>query len=77
MPKVDVMPESKASPEFAARLATLVDAAKSGDDPRRQADKFRDLAHELECDEDEEAFKTKLTKVATASPQSKSKPPHE
>lgn len=31
-----------------------------------QADKFRDLAHELECDEDEEAFKAKLRKVAAA-----------
>ena len=31
-----------------------------------QADKFCDLARELECDEDEDAFKAKLKKVATA-----------
>ena len=31
-----------------------------------QPDKFRDLARELECGEDEEAFKAKLRKVATA-----------
>jgi hypothetical protein len=33
-------------------------------DPRPQADKFRDLARELECDEDEDAFKAKLRQVA-------------
>lgn len=31
-----------------------------------QADKFRDLARELGCDEDEEAFKEKVRKVAGA-----------
>lgn len=31
-----------------------------------QIDKFRDLARELECDEDEEAFRAKFRKVATA-----------
>jgi hypothetical protein len=31
-----------------------------------QADKFRDLARELECDEDEAAFEEKVRKVATA-----------
>jgi hypothetical protein len=35
-------------------------------DPRTQAEKFRDVARELECDEDPEAFKAKLRKVATA-----------
>ena len=40
--------------------------ASSDDQPKPQADKFRDLARELECDEDEEAFKEKLRKVATA-----------
>jgi hypothetical protein len=29
-----------------------------------QVDKFRDLARQLECDEDEEAFKAKVVKVA-------------
>jgi hypothetical protein len=43
-----------------------------------QADKFKDLARELECDEDEDAFKAKLRKVAkaphTPMPKSGSKP---
>lgn len=34
--------------------------------PKPQADKFRDLARELECDEDEAAFEEKVRKVATA-----------
>jgi len=29
-----------------------------------QADKFRDLARQLECDDDEEAFKAKLRQIA-------------
>jgi hypothetical protein len=33
-----------------------------------QADKFADLARELECDEDEAAFDAKLEKVAKAKP---------
>ena len=37
--------------------------AKPDDKP--QADKFRDLARELECDEDEAAFEDKVRKVAT------------
>ena len=31
-----------------------------------QSDKFRDLARELECDEDEAAFEDKVRRVATA-----------
>jgi hypothetical protein len=31
-----------------------------------QADKFRQLARELECDEDEAAFEDKVRRVATA-----------
>lgn len=34
--------------------------------PEPQADKFRDLARELECDEDEAAFEDKVRKVATS-----------
>ncbi len=34
-----------------------------------QADKFRDLARELGCDEDEKAFEEKVRKVAKAPPQ--------
>jgi hypothetical protein len=33
---------------------------------RPQPDKFRDLARELECDEDEAAFDENVRKVATA-----------
>ena len=31
-----------------------------------QAEKFRDLASELECDEDEAAFEDKVRRVATS-----------
>jgi len=34
--------------------------------PKHQFDKFRDLARELECDDDEAAFKAKLVKIAKA-----------
>lgn len=40
----------------------MTDAPK----PKSQADMFRDLARELECDESEEAFKAKVQKVARA-----------
>lgn len=40
--------------------------AMKSDDHRIQADKFRDLARELECHEDEAAFDEKVRKVATA-----------
>jgi hypothetical protein len=40
----------------------------SNNDPKPQADKFRDLARELECDEDEVVFEEKVRKVATAPP---------
>lgn len=33
---------------------------------REQADKFRDMARELECDVDEAAFEDKVRKVVTA-----------
>lgn len=36
------------------------------DDDKPQADKFRDMARELECDEDEAAFEDKVRRVATA-----------
>ena len=35
-------------------------------DEKPQADKFRDMARELECDENEAAFEDKVRKVATA-----------
>ncbi len=40
-----------------------------------QADKFRDLARQLECDEDEDAFKAKLRQIAKTPPQHREKPP--
>ncbi|MDB5443814.1 MAG: hypothetical protein JWP73_2190 [Phenylobacterium sp.] len=43
------------------------------DDPKSQADKFRDLARELECDEDEEAFDERLKKLATMPKAEKAK----
>ncbi len=35
-------------------------------EPKPQADKVRDLARELECDEDEAAFEDKVRRVATS-----------
>jgi len=40
-------------------------------DERSQADKFRDLARELECDEDEKAFEETVKRVA--APRQKNK----
>ena len=34
--------------------------------PGEQVDKFRDLARDLECDEDEARFEERFKKVATA-----------
>ena len=36
------------------------------DDPRPQADKFADLARELEADEDEAAFEATVKKIVQA-----------
>lgn len=41
---------------------------------KAQLDKFKDLARELECDEDEEAFKAKLRRVVT-TPKKRAEPP--
>jgi len=38
------------------------------DTPKPQPDKFRDLARQLECDEDEAAFEEKVRRVAKAAP---------
>jgi|GEM_PF-1027980 len=45
-------------------------------DGKSQADKFRDLARALDCDEDEAAFKAKLRKIA-AAPRPPGKQPSE
>jgi len=36
---------------------------------KSQSDKFRDLARDLECDEDEAAFEEKVRKIANSSVQ--------
>lgn len=38
------------------------------DEPKPQVDKFRDLARELEADEDEARFEATVKKVAKAPP---------
>lgn len=44
-------------------------------DAKTQADKFRDMARELESDEDEAAFEEKVRRVATApKPEAEKKP---
>jgi len=40
------------------------------DEPQPQPDKFRDLARQLECDEDEATFEDQVRKIA-ATPKSK------
>lgn len=39
------------------------------EDTKPRADKFRDMARELECDEDEASFEDKVRKVATSKPE--------
>jgi hypothetical protein len=39
------------------------------DEPKPQAENFRDLARKLECDEDEAAFEDKVRKIANSSVQ--------
>ena len=41
----------------------------SRDDDRSQSDKFKDLARELEADEDEARWDERLRKMAQAKPQ--------
>ncbi|WP_293906591.1 hypothetical protein [Phenylobacterium sp.] len=45
------------------------------DEPKPQLDKFRDLARELECDEDEDAFDERLKKLAKAPGKPKAEKP--
>jgi len=42
--------------------------------PKPHVDKFRDLARDVGCDEDEDAFKAKLLKIAKSPPQHREKP---
>jgi hypothetical protein len=43
-------------------------------DDKPQLDKFRDLARQLECDEDEERFEETVKQVATKKPENKKAP---
>jgi hypothetical protein len=45
------------------------------EDPKTQAEKFADLARELECDEDEARFKAAVRKIGTAPRPEKAKEP--
>ena len=45
-------------------------------EPDSQIQKFRALAREIECDDDEAAFDERLRKIATAPKASKAAPPH-
>lgn len=47
---------------------SMVKMTSSADDPKPQPDKFRDLARELGCDEDEAAFEDKVRRVAKGPP---------
>jgi hypothetical protein len=47
---------------------------KSPSDPRPQPDKFRDLARDLECDEDEAKFEETVKRVAKAPSPKEPKP---
>ena len=47
---------------------------KSGTE-KPQVEKFRDLARELECDDDEQAFDERLKKLATATAAKKQRIP--
>ena len=60
MPKEDVLPDAQGSREFRAETAKLVSEATP------QKVKFEALARELECDEDEDAFKAAVRKIGTA-----------
>lgn len=44
------------------------------DAPKPQVDKFRDLARELECDDNEDAFAARVRKIATAPKSEKPTP---
>lgn len=41
------------------------------DDKKSQSDKFKQLAKELECDEDEKAFDDKLRQISQKKPKNK------
>ena len=46
---------------------------KSANPSAAQVDRFRETARQLECDEDQERFETKLGKIAKTKPAPKNK----
>ena len=50
------------------RVSKAPPAGGRGGDSLTQPDKFRDLARELECDEDEAKFEETVKRVAKAQP---------
>lgn len=54
-----------ANPNRASTSDSRKVKAQPGDDQKPQSDKFRDIARELECDEDEAAFEEKVKRIAT------------
>ncbi len=60
--------------ENRAATPDSIKGKKQSGDEVPQIDKFRDLAREIGADEDPEAFKAKLRKVATAPRQPKPEP---
>jgi hypothetical protein len=57
-------------------MATLNGEAplRNSDDQMPQSDKFRDLARDLECDEDEAAFEETVKRVARKEPPAEKAP---
>jgi hypothetical protein len=53
-----------------AYIARVIKERNRGEKPDKwpQGDKFRDLACELECDEDEERFEETVKRIAKPSP---------
>jgi hypothetical protein len=43
-------------------------SSKTKDSEKSQLDRFRETARQLECDEDQERFEKKLSKIAKAKP---------
>lgn len=65
MPATDVLPDAQGSRALRASVEALVSAAK-GEADKPQVDKFRDLARQLEADEDEAHFEEAVKKIVRA-----------
>jgi hypothetical protein len=73
MPREDVLPDAQGSRAFRSETEKLVATAKRNATP--QAQKFEELARELECDEDEDAFDERLKRLAPKAPPPKDETP--